>query len=314
MFKNFFLIFSIILLGTVNVVYGQDATVFNPDPAVGVRSDRNFDSIDDQGWYWLNSMYLRWSYFGAYYQTRLYYRLPIFRDQNSFWFADSAFMVGIEQDIGPFERTSLYLFWQPVIALAFEMRMGYEQDVANYLKPVEVDGADADYNFALPPFTGQNPNNKTPNYQGGKAFILEFTPTLTMGGSIGDGMLALIYSPIMTYVKNFQLHNDKYYFYGRDIIVMLPTDIYWKHNIKLGYNFTGTGMSMAVISIIEHVQSSGRLMRAGLFGGFNFEKQLKKYPNLIPFFRAQVGSWLSDEYLKGDFAIGINGGLIWKFT
>ena len=66
MFKNFFLIFSIISLATGHVVYGQDATVFCPDPAVAVRSDRNFDSIDVQGWYWINSRYLCWSNCGAY--------------------------------------------------------------------------------------------------------------------------------------------------------------------------------------------------------------------------------------------------------
>ena len=41
MLINFFLISSIILLGTVNVVYGQDATVFNPDPAVKSEAKRS---------------------------------------------------------------------------------------------------------------------------------------------------------------------------------------------------------------------------------------------------------------------------------
>lgn len=71
---------------------------------------RSFNSEDDRGWYFINAALGRWNPFDAYYQARVQYVEPLFREQNTFWFADSKLIVGLEQDIGSFSGISAYLF------------------------------------------------------------------------------------------------------------------------------------------------------------------------------------------------------------
>ncbi|MGL4524784.1 MAG: hypothetical protein ACRCVN_04610 [Spirochaetia bacterium] len=288
--------------------------VFSQEDAPKKTSTRAFNSEEDRGWYFLNAGYGRWNPFGAYYQGRLYYKEPLFREQNTFWFADSAIITGIEQDLGPFSRTSAYLFFQPVIATSFELRVGYEKELISGLRPVVIDDPHGRYNQALPPFTGLNPKDLQPTYlDTNGALIVEFTPRMTMGGKAGNGMLALIYAPTMLYIQNFGMSADQYYYYGRESAVMKATDILWKHDISLGYAFTGTGWSTALSTMIDHVNSSGRLMRIGVFGAVSYEKALTDYPDIIPFFRGRIGTWVWDEYMTQRFAFQLNTGINWKF-
>lgn len=293
-------------------VFGQEAanagTETKPSPS------RKFNSTEDGGWYFINAGLVRYNpSFGAYYQGRLVHRLPLFREQNSFWFADSALVTGIEQDVGMFSRTSAYLFFQPVIAMSVELKVGYETAIAPELRPVKVDGPMDRFNFALPPFTGLNPKDRKPEYIGRDAFVVEFTPTATFGGKLGPGMIALIYSPTLMYIRAIGLADDQYYFYGRDVAVLRSSDILWKHSIRLGYAITGTGWSVAATGLVEQVQSSSRLMRAGIFASVAYEKPLESIPQLIPFVRMQMGTWLVEDYEANKFAIQLHTGLSWKF-
>ncbi|MGL4560977.1 MAG: DUF2147 domain-containing protein [Brevinema sp.] len=134
----------------------------------------------------------KWNPFGSLYQTRLYYRHALHRDQGTFWFKDSALMVGLEQEFSIFSRTSLFLYWQPVIAVNFIARVIFEYDFAG---SVQMNGPNDDYTTAFLPFTGLNPLTRTPIRNKFSNFIFEFAPEFTFGGSAGPGMVALIYRP-----------------------------------------------------------------------------------------------------------------------
>ncbi len=290
-------------------VFAEEQEQNKPNPVF-----RTFDSQDDRGWYFLNSVQGRWNPFGVYYQARVQYLEPLFREQNTFWFADSKIIAGLEQDIGPFSRTSAYLFFQPVIAFALEARVGYETAISNSLCPVKLDGPNDSYHHAYPPFTGLNPQNRKPEYIGRDALYIEVSPIMTFGGKAGKGMLALIYKPTMMYINAFGLDKDQYYYYGREAAVLKTSDILWRHDISLGYSLSGTGWSMAATTLIEQVQSSSRIMRIGVFGGFSYEKPIHQYPNLIPFIKGRMGTWVMDDDMKNRFAVQMSTGLNWKFN
>lgn len=274
-------------------------------------TERPANSTIDQGWYWQNSFLGRWNPFGILYQTKIYYRKALHREQNSFWFANSAFMAGMEQDISSSSRTSLYLYWQPVIAVNFTARVSYEYD---FLGGAQMNGPHDDYNIAFPTFTGLNPMTLKPVFQRFHNLIVEISPEFTFGGPAGRGMLALIYRPSIYYFNSVDLDPNSYYYHNREAVILKARDFFFRHDIKLGYSFTGTGMGVALVSLLEHTLSSGRLARAGIFGGFSFEKAFQNYPLLIPYFRGQVGTWLVDRYLKQHFAIQIDTGIKWKFN
>ncbi|MDK2818027.1 MAG: hypothetical protein KFW21_01085 [Spirochaetota bacterium] len=300
--KILFLMLSVISFVSIN--FAQTTTT------EGTITSRPNNSTIDQGFYWDNSFRGRWNAFGACYRTKLYYRGALLRGQNSFWFANSSFEVGLEQAIASYSRTSLFLFWQPVIAVNFLVKIGYSKD---FTKPALLTGSGDNYNHALPPFTGLNPLNRKPVYLDTDTLEIEFSPTFTFGGPAGPGMIALIYNPTLIYIHNFGMNPNQYYLNNRESIVLKAQDIFWNHDIKLGYNITGTGMSVALTSIIQHVQSVKGIFRAGVFGSFSYEKASIKYPNIVPYFRGQVGTWVKDRYMTQYFAIQVDTGVKFKF-
>ncbi|MGL4987426.1 MAG: hypothetical protein ACRC5H_09870, partial [Treponemataceae bacterium] len=153
---------------------------------------RPFNSTADEGFYWDNAFRGRWSPFGAAYRTKIYYRDALMRDKNSFWFANSAWEAGIEQEISSGSRTSAFIFWQPIIAVNFLAKVGYFHDFVGYAL---LNDPNDDYSHALPPFTGLNPLTRKPVRSTGRGMLeFEFSPTFTFGGKLGNGMLALIYN------------------------------------------------------------------------------------------------------------------------
>ncbi|MGL4676852.1 MAG: hypothetical protein ACRCWI_04200 [Brevinema sp.] len=273
-------------------------------------TERAFNSTIDQGWYWQNSLRARWNPAGFEYITRIYYRRPLMRNKGSFWFANSALNIGIEHGISSLSKTTAYFFWQPIIALSFTVKASYAYDMIGF---AQMSGPDDNYAIALPPFTGLNPMTQKPIYGGNQAFEIEFTPQFTFGGKAGVGMLALIYTPMMLYVHTFGMNQNQYYLNNYYVVVMKAQDIFWQHNIRLGYALIGTGISVAMTGIIEHVQSYSGIVRAGVFGAFSYEKASKRFPTLIPFFRGQIGTWIKDRYMQQYFAFQAETGVIWKF-
>lgn len=275
-------------------------------------TDRPMNSIADQGWYWDNGGMLRHPYIGGLYRMKLYYRFALHRNKNSFWFKDSALELGLEQYFSVSTHTYAYLFWQPIIAFNITVKAGYSTDFLGF---TALNGSTDNYNFALPPVTGLNPMNRIPNrLKNINVFEFIVSPTWMFGGSIGDhGMMALIYNPTMSYIHAFGMNKNQYYFDNTFAIVLKSQDIYWKHDIKLGYIIKGSGISVALTGLIEHIQSIAGVFRAGLYGSFSYEKSLKKAPNIIPYFKSQIGAIIHDRYTTGDFAIQIDTGIKYKF-
>ncbi|SFB82405.1 hypothetical protein SAMN02745150_00965 [Brevinema andersonii] len=108
-----------------------------------------------------------------------------------------------------------------------------------------------------------------PAFQRFHNLIVEISPEFTFGGPAGRGMLALIYRPSIYYFNSIGLDPSKYYFHNRESVILKARDFFFRHDIKLGYSLTGRGMSFAVVSLLEHTLSSGRLVRAGIFGAFS---------------------------------------------
>lgn len=299
---------KILLLIIITII---PVAVFSQETTTeGTITSRPANSTVDQGFYWDNAFRGRWNAFGACYRTRLYYRGALLRGRNSFWFANSTYEIGMEQAIASFSRTSFFIFWQPIIAVNFLVKVGYSKD---FVKPALLTGANDDYSHALPPFTGLNPMNREPIRADPDVLEIEFSPTFTFGGPAGFGMLALIYNPTLIYMHTFGLSSDQYYFNNRENVVLKAQDIFWRHDVKLGYAISGTGMSVAFTTIIEHVQSIKGIFRAGVFGSFSYEKASERYPNLVPYFRGQVGTWIKDRYMTQYFAIQVDTGVKVKF-
>lgn len=81
-------------------------------------------------------------------------------------------------------------------------------------------------------------------------------------------MLALIYKPTMMYINSFGMDKDQYYFYGREAADRKQSDILWRHDISLGYAFSGTGWSMAATMLCSPSQC---IMRIGLLAAFHMK-------------------------------------------
>lgn len=299
--KNNLLFFSMLLIVlSSNVLLSQGESI----------TGRAQNSTIDEGFYWDNGFKGRWNPFGGYYLTRLYYRKALSRENNNFWHAGSAIEVGVEQSLSSLSKTSAFIFWQPIIAFNVTAKVGYAHD---FIRTTLLNGPNDDYTHTLPPFTGQNPMNREPKRTDVNTLEVELIPSVTFGGGVGSGMLALIYTPHMIYFNNFGIDKDQYIYNNREAIVIKGEDIFIRHDIKLGYIFSGKGMSVALVTLVEQVVSLKDVFRVGVFGAFSYEKSLKKKPNIIPYFRGQVGAWVEDRYMEQYFAIQIDTGIKWKF-
>ncbi|MGL5253626.1 MAG: hypothetical protein ACRC9L_01160 [Brevinema sp.] len=272
-------------------------------------TDRAPGSSFDQGIYWDNSALFRWNYFGAGYLTKIYYRKALHRDRLSFMFAGSVLDFGIEQSLSSLSRTSAFVYYQPLAALSFLVKVGYAHAI---VPSALLNSSTDDYSHGLPPFSGLNPLNRTPVNSTSKSIQIEFAPTLTIGGAVGKGLLAVIYTPTIRYYRNFSISENEFHLDPHDVLPLRGSDVYYKHDLKFGYVLSGTGMSFALTTIFEHLQSGSALLRASMFGSFSYEKALQKYPNVAPYFKAQIGSYIVDRYAQNLFGIQIDTGVRWK--
>lgn len=279
-----------------------------------VKPQRDFTDKSDEGWYFSNHFLGRWNHFGALYQGQLFYKKALFREMNNFFFADSYVLAGIEQEFSSFSRTSAYVEFQPLIALKMLFKFTYEAGLAQSGRPALVDSDTKEFNHALPPFTGLNPMTIKPQYVGGNTIYVQMAPTLTIGGPAGPGLIALIYTPYITYIRAFGVDKNSYVYLPRDAIVVKAEDFYFNHDIKLGYSMKEWGMAFAINTTIEHMLSSSKdLYRVGLFAAYSYKKALNAVPSLSPFANVKVGTWLVEKHIQYHFAIQLDVGIEWKF-
>lgn len=274
---------------------------------------RDYTDRSDEGWYFSNHFMGRWNHFGAVYQGQLYYRKALFRDLNSFFFADSYIEAGIEQEFSSFSRTSAYIRFQPLAALNFLAKLTYEAGLADSGRPTLLDPDTKTFDHALPPFTGLNPMNRKPEYVGGHTLIFQMVPALTMGGPAGPGLLAVIYTPFINYIRAFGVDKEAFVYMPRESIVVKGEDWYFNHDIKLGYSLREWGMGFAINANIEHMLSDKDLYRVGLFAAYSYKKPLKQVPSLSPFAAFKMGTWLIETHVRYRFAFQFDVGLEWKF-
>lgn len=277
------------------------------------KPQRDLTDTSDEGWYFSNHFLGRWNNFGALYQGQVFYKKALFRERNNFFFADSYLIAGIEQEFSSFSRTSAYVEFQPLIALKFLFKFTYEAGLAEPGRPTLVDSNTKEFNHALPPFTGLNPMTKKPQYVGGNTIYFQMAPTLTMGGPAGPGLIALIYTPYISYIRAFGVDKDNFVYLPREAIVVKAEDWYFNHDIKLGYSMREWGMSFALNTTIEHMISSKDLFRVGLFAAYSYKKPIEKVPSLTPFANVKLGTWLVEKHIQYKFAIQMDIGLEWKF-
>lgn len=274
---------------------------------------RDYTDKSDEGWYFSNHFLGRWNHFGAVYQGQLFYRKALFRELNSFFFADSYVEAGIEQEFSSFSRTSAYIRFQPLAALNFLAKLTYEAGLADPGRPTLLDPETKTFDHALPPFTGLNPMNRKPEYVGGNTLILQMVPALTMGGPAGPGLLAVIYTPSINYIRAFGVDKEAFVYMPRESIVVKGEDWYFNHDIKLGYSLREWGMAFAINTNIEHMLSEKELYRVGLFAAYSYKKPLEKVPSLSPFAAFKLGTWLIETHVRYRFAFQFDVGLEWKF-
>lgn len=274
---------------------------------------RDYTDKSDEGWYFSNHFLGRWNHFGAVYQGQLYYRKALFRELDSFFFADSYIEAGIEQEFSSFSRTSAYVRFQPLAALNFLAKLTYEAGLADPGRPTLLDPETKTFDHALPPFTGLNPMNRKPEYVGGHTLIFQMVPALTMGGPAGPGLLAVIYTPYINYIRAFGVDKEAFVYMPRESIVVKGEDWYFNHDIKLGYSLREWGLAFAVNTNIEHMLSDKDLYRVGLFAAYSYKKPLKQVPALSPFAAVKLGTWLIETHVRYRFAFQFDVGLEWKF-
>ncbi len=301
--KKIFSIIMIMVFTSINI-FAQETNNQKPQ--------KDYTSTEDEGFYFSNHILARWNHFGALYQGQLFYKKALFREKNNFFFAQSHITFGLEQEFSTFSRTSGYLIFQPLIALSFLFKATYETAFAESAKPVLTDDTRR-FDFALPPFTGLNPQNKKPMYVGNDSVQLQVAPTLTIGARAGPGLIALIYQPFITYINIIGVDKNDYYYLTREAIVVKGQDIWFNHDLKLGYALPSLGMSFGINSTIEHMLSQKDLYRVGLFGVFSYKKNLDSLTSLAPFINLKVGTWLIERHIQYKFAIQIDTGLEWKF-
>lgn len=277
------------------------------------QEDESSQKYSDEWWYFSNHFLGRWNHFGALYQGQLFYKKALFREMNNFFFNDSYILAGIEQELSSFSRTSAYVEFQPLIALKVLFKFTYEAGLTDSGKPVLVDRNTMEFNHALPPFTGLNPMTRKPQYVGGNTIYFQMAPTVTIGGPAGAGLIALIYTPYINYVRAFGVDKDEYIYLARESIVVRAEDMYFNHDIKLGYSMKEWGMSFAVNTTIEHMLSNKDLYRVGLFAAYSYKKALNSVPSLFPFISAKIGTWLVEKHAQYKFAMQLDAGIEWKF-
>ena len=277
--KKIFSIIMIMVFTSINI-FAQETNNQKPQ--------KDYTSTEDEGFYFSNHILARWNHFGALYQGQLFYKKALFREKNNFFFAQSHITFGLEQEFSTFSRTSGYLIFQPLIALSFLFKATYETAFAESAKPVLTDDTRR-FDFALPPFTGLNPQNKKPMYVGNDSVQLQVAPTI------------------------LGVDKNDYYYLTREAIVVKGQDIWFNHDLKLGYALPSLGMSFAINSTIEHMLSQKDLYRVGLFGAFSYKKNLDSLTSLAPFINLKVGTWLIERHIQYKFAIQIDTGLEWKF-
>lgn len=220
---------------------------------------RDYTDKSDEGWYFSNHFLGRWNHFGAVYQGQLFYRKALFRELNSFFFADSYVEAGIEQEFGSFSRTSAYIRFQPLAALNFPAKLTYE------------------------------------------------------AGLVDPGLLAVIYTPSINYIRAFGVDKEAFVYMPRESIVVKGEDRYFNHDIKLGYSLREWGMAFAINTNIEHMLSEKELYRVGLFAAYSYKKPPEKVPSLSPFAAFKLGTWLIETHVRYRFAFQFDVGLEWKF-
>ncbi len=269
------------------------------------------DNLSDQGWYIDSGIRGAWNFAGICLRNKVYYRKALSRDKNSFLFQNSYLEAGVEFGIAPFVKTTAFVVWQPILPLKFNLRVGHYKDLIG--EPL-IDGPNGGYNHGYLPFTGLNPGNVTSEKINSDTLEIEFAPTLSLGGKVGSGALAFIYTPYMHYFYSSNMEEGQYKHLARDSIVIGKQDIFWRHNLLFGYSILNIGLTIGVSATIQHIQSISGIFRSGVFGVIAYEKVSAKNPKLTPYVRAQLGTWIKDRYLEKLFVIQAEFGIKYKFN
>lgn len=95
--------------------------------------------------------------------------------------------------------------------------------------------------------------------------IVQLVSSVTLGGPVGIGFLALIYKPVITYYKTFGIGKGIYVYYSGDNIVVRDEDIYYNHDLTLVYSLRHLGFSVGINSPIKYIESYGKIWRIGIF-------------------------------------------------
>ena len=268
------------------------------------------NSIPHQGWYIDSTFRVAWNFAGVCYRNKVYYRKVLSRDKQNIMFQNSYLETGVELGLAPFVKATAFVVWQPILPLKFNVRVGYYKDL---LGEHLVNGSNGSYNHGYLSFTGLNPNNITSDKINTSILEVEFAPTLTLGGKVGAGALVFLYTPYMSFFYSPNMKEDQYKYFSRDSIVIKKNDILWRHNFLFGYSMLNLGLTLGLSSSIQHIQSISGVFRAGVFGAIAYEKISSKYPNLIPYTRVQIGTWVKDRYLQNLFVIQLETGIKYKF-
>ncbi|MGL4561559.1 MAG: hypothetical protein ACRCV0_04640 [Brevinema sp.] len=264
----------------------------------------------DQGWYYDFGVRGAWNFAGICIRNKISYRKALSRDKKHILFQNSYLETGVELGLGPFAKSTAFVIWQPILPLRFQARIGYYRDL---LGDVLVDGPKGEYNHGYLAFTGLNPGTYTEPRVNSDTLEIEFAPTLTLGGKVGEGALALIYTPHMHYFYSSGISESQYRYFARESIIIKKQDIFWHHKFLFGYSFTSVGVTLGVSATVQHIQSIGGIFRAGMFGVIAYESPVPNKPNIIPYLRAQMGSWIKDRYLAGTFVIQAEFGVKYLF-
>lgn len=275
------------------------------------NSKPDYTSTKDKGWYWSNQGTFKWDYLGAEFMSRLYYRLPIFRNMNSMFFANTHITAGMEFEATLFARVTAFIEFQPVVFFGITAKVSYEGAWMESGRPVLIDNINKDYEHAI---FGTTKKDIMPVRVGGNLLVAQVAPALTLGAPLGIGLLAFIYKPVITYYKTFGVSKGSYVYYSRDNLVLKDEDIDYNHDITLGYSIPQYGVSFGVNSPIEHIQSYGKIWRIGIFAVGSYKKALDNIPTLTPFAGLKLGTWLIDRYKQYKVTIFAELGIVWKFN
>lgn len=274
--------------------------------------ENNTTNTVDQGWYWDTGFRVAWNFAGVCYRNKLYYRKALSRDRNNILFNNSFIETGVELGLAPFLKTTAFIIWQPILPIKMTLKVSHYKDL---IGEVLVNGANGDYNHGYLSFTGLNPGTvKDPLKINANVLEIEFSPTITLGGRVGVGVLVFVYIPYMHYFYSFDnTPTSQYRYNALNSVILQKQDILWKHTFLLGYSLLESGITAGVSTTIQHIQSIKGVFRSGIFGVFTYEKASTTRPHLIPYVRVQVGTWVKDRYLEQLFVIQAEFGLKYKF-